>query len=258
MTPPDYLEIINTLKLDSLRDKAAPYIIEQALISNLRKLAKGFKDILNSKFGGERPQTVAVVGPGPSALRYAHFSKPSKRKHGIMDEINEHEDLLVIVADSGIRNARLLGLEPDVIVTDLDGVGLTELASMLKRGIYVALHIHGDNIDAVRSFINLSGEDGKIILTSQLRKAGRFAISLRGFTDGDRAIGIGCVLSGERMLLIGMDFDIQPVPNKLGFPSDVFSRAKLSIAKRFARESICACENKGVIIRNLSYFNYSC
>lgn len=253
MTLPSYLEIITTLKLDPLRDGAAPYIIEHALISNTQKLAKSFQDLLNSKFGGDRPRAVAIVGPGPSALRYVHSSK-----HSIMDKANEYEDLLVIIADSGLRNARMLGLEPDIIVTDLDGVGIIELASMLKRGTYVALHIHGDNIDAVRSFLSLTGGDGKIILTSQLREAGRFAISLRGFTDGDRAISIGCPLSKERLFLIGMDFDIQPVPNKLGFPSDVFSRAKLYIAKRFAKEHICTCEDRGVSVSNYSYFNYSC
>ncbi len=255
MTLPSYLEIITTLKLDPLRDKAAPHIIEQVLISNEQKLAKNFQDLLDSKFGGDRPRAVAIVGPGPSALRYAHSIK-----HSIMDKANEYEyeDLLVIIADSGLRNARMLGLEPDVIVTDLDGVGITELASMLKKGTYVALHVHGDNIDTVRSFLSLTGGDGKIVLTSQLREAGRFAISLRGFTDGDRAIGIGCLLSRERLFLIGMDFDIQPVPNKIGFPSDVFSRAKLSIAKRFAKEYVCTCEGKGISVSNFSYFGYSC
>ncbi len=105
----------------------------------------------------------------------------------------------LIAADGSVSR---IGVQPDIIVTDLDGCIQKEIEANADGSIAV-IHGHGDNIDLLKKYVPLF--EGFILPTVQCRPLeGLF--NFGGFTDGDRAVILAKSLGAEKVHLRGFDF----------------------------------------------------
>ena len=92
----------------------------------------------------------------------------------------------------------------DCTVTDLD----TDPAAIVEsaaRGHSVVVHAHGDNIEALRTYVpRLDG--ASVIATTQAEPTGPVR-NFGGFTDGDRGAFLADALGAESLVFPGWDFD---------------------------------------------------
>jgi|BEDMetMinimDraft_2_1075160.scaffolds.fasta_scaffold05534_3 uncharacterized Rossmann fold enzyme len=156
-----------------------------------------------------KERIVAVVGAGPS-----------------LSEIRGFQEERIVAADGASRYLREIGIEPHVIVTDLDGIERAD------RAFYV-VHAHGDN----QQLLWKVEEMKKVVGTCQVSPFGRLRV-FGGFTDGDRALALALYAGARKVNLYGMDFDSEFVGkySKPGLtdhiPASAAKRAKLAIGKR--------------------------
>ena len=133
--------------------------------------------------------TVAVAGAGPS----------------LADELPVAREADLVFAASSAADVCLdAGVGVDAMVTDLDknpdtARGLTD------RGVPVAVHAHGDNVDAVREFVP-TFDAAFVLPTTQAAPAGPVR-NFGGFTDGDRAAFLADHLGAAELRFPGWDFD---------------------------------------------------
>jgi len=208
---PWYIWIASSLGLSVSRDYEASRILD-ALIRDRTTDVSHLKRVVE---GG----LVLVVGAGPSI-------------EGYLGEGLDNVDALV-AADGASSRLLELGLCPDVVVTDLDG-NLHDIHECWRRGSYVVVHAHGDNIPALRAYTQRFSN--RVIGTTQVRPVGCL-YNFGGFTDGDRAVFMCMELGCKAVLMVGMDFST--VVGKYSKPwlrEDVvawpFKQAKFAVAKR--------------------------
>jgi len=133
--------------------------------------------------------TVAVAGAGPSL--------PSELDRAAGAD-------LVFAASTAAGVCRDAGVPVDAVVTDLDGRPETARACS-REGTPVAVHAHGDNVDAVREWVPRF--DGDLLLpTTQAAPRGPVE-NFGGFTDGDRAAFLADALGAGGLLFVGWDLD---------------------------------------------------
>ncbi len=108
------------------------------------------------------------------------------------------ENANVIAADDSAVILHEFGLEPALVITDLDGnlQGLIEL----KNSIF-GIHAHGDNIDLLEYADFFKRRFG----TTQIEPLPN-VYNFGGFTDGDRAVFLAAHF-GAKIHLIGFDFE---------------------------------------------------
>jgi hypothetical protein len=106
-----------------------------------------------------------------------------------------------LIAADGATSAVLGYRNPEIIVTDLDGVVKDQLEAW-QRGSWMVVHAHGDNIVQVRKMVRKLKE--RIIGTTQVEPFGRL-YNFGGFTDGDRAAFMAHELGASKIYLAGMD-----------------------------------------------------
>lgn len=156
-----------------------------------------------------RGKKVAVVGAGPS-----------------LEQIKEIDADVIISADGATNYLYKIGIIPDVVVTDLDGINVFP-----PETIYV-VHAHGNNIDKLNKVDNMK----KVIGTCQVYPFGKLHL-FGGFTDGDRGVIIAKIFGAKEIKLYGMDFDSNYIgkyskpPYKNNLPMTWIKRNKLKIAK---------------------------
>lgn len=152
---------------------------------------------------------VAVVGAGPS-----------------LENVKEIDADVIISADGATNYLNEIGIIPDIIVTDLDG-----LTVFPASPIYIVL-AHGDNIDKLYKVNYMK----KVIGTCQVFPFGKLHI-FGGFTDGDRGVVLAKLFGAKKIVLFGMDFDSDYVGKyskpiyKKNLPLSLVKRNKLKIAK---------------------------
>jgi len=113
----------------------------------------------------------------------------------------------LIAAGSAAGRVLAVGLEPELLVTDLDGEIGPQL-ELSRRGTLTLILAHGDNMDLVRQYAPLF--QGPVVLTCQGKPAG-IVLNFGGFTDGDRAVCLAREFGARKVLLEGFDFD-HPYP----------------------------------------------
>jgi uncharacterized Rossmann fold enzyme len=106
-----------------------------------------------------------------------------------------------LIAADGATSAVLEYRDPEIIVTDLDGIVKDQLEAW-QRGTWMVVHAHGDNVVQVRKMVPKLKE--RIIGTTQVEPFGRL-YNFGGFTDGDRAAFMAHELGAKRIYLAGMD-----------------------------------------------------
>ncbi|MCH4815299.1 6-hydroxymethylpterin diphosphokinase MptE-like protein [Saccharolobus shibatae] len=152
---------------------------------------------------------IAVVGASPQ-----------------LDKINKIEEDVIIAADGATNYLINIGVIPDIVVTDLDG-----LQTFHKNPIYVVL-AHGDNI----SLLPKVKEMDKVIPNSQVMPFGRLKL-YGGFTDGDRAVVLAKYMGARKIRLYAMDFESGIIGKyskpyyKRDVPASMIKRKKLEIAR---------------------------
>ena len=176
---PWYLWIAGALNLSIAMDCAAAHKLNHMIRSvstSINRMAEIFKD-----------KIAIVIGAGPSI----------DEAISIIDDIHG----VVLAADGACGKLLEMGLTPHVIITDLDG-RIDDIYECWRRGSYVVVHAHGDNIKFLGDYIPKFNE--RIIGTTQARPIGCLH-NFGGFTDGDRAVFMALELKCKAVLMIGMD-----------------------------------------------------
>ncbi|MGQ9468359.1 MAG: 6-hydroxymethylpterin diphosphokinase MptE-like protein [Nitrososphaerales archaeon] len=134
---------------------------------------------------------ILVFGAGPSLEDDIHRIE----KAGLLDK------LIIITAD-GATSAliEIANKVPHIIVTDLDG-RFEDLLSANRRGSFIIVHGHGDNIPQLLDCIP---KLTKILGTTQVEPRPR-VYNFGGFTDGDRAVFLAAAMGAKMITLAGMD-----------------------------------------------------
>jgi uncharacterized Rossmann fold enzyme len=184
-----------------------------------KKPELNFKKLIDM-YGGKK---FLVLGGGPSLkadietlMRYSLISN------------------FVTVAADGASYAlkKLAGINPDIIVTDLDGYSDEEV-KMINEGAIAVVLAHGDNIEALTRYVP---KMHNFIGTTQCEPRGKL-YNFGGFTDGDRAVFLTINLNPNMIVLAGMDFG-----EEIGYFSNVINKnrarkvKKLAIGKKLLEE----------------------
>ena len=178
-----------------------------------------------------------VFGAGPSLKEHVKFLK----------ENYDLRDYVLISADGA--TTALIGerISPDIVATDLDG-NMDDILLANLRGANIAVHAHGDNLDAV---IKYTPFFSNVIGTTQAQPVGNI-YNFGGFTDGDRAIFLAVALGASEITLAGMDFgDIITRYSRPNLKTDLaeadeFKKKKLMYAARLT-QWIADNENADII-----------
>ena len=180
-----YDMIRDDLQINAYNDYYAATTLLQILANN--------KDIIYRSLsmlkGALWKRNVLVVGAGPECVKVSNLA-------------NKHD--IIIAADGALRCCRDAGLEPGIVVTDLDGVKPKDL--MTFDGIIV-VHAHGDNIERIVSYVpNLLQAKKKVVGTHQTFMMNPLINVFGGFTDGDRAAFLANYFGALKIQLVGFDF----------------------------------------------------
>ena len=136
-----------------------------------------------------RNENVAVVGDAPS-----------------LEPSSVPEDAVVVAADGAAKRLAEAGVNVDVIVTDLDGAP-AHAAEASHEGTVVAVHAHGDNVDALERYLS-DFDVSNVLGTTQAAPSAFDALyNFGGFTDGDRAVFLADEFGASHIELVGFDFE---------------------------------------------------
>lgn len=138
-----------------------------------------------------RTATVAVAGAGPS------IETDRVRDRAAAADV-------VFAASTAVDVLEAAGIEVDCMVTDLDKNPKT-VQRLTHRETPVAVHAHGDNIEAIRAVVP-DCADECVLPTTQVAPTGPVE-NVGGFTDGDRAAFLADHLGADRLVFVGWDFD---------------------------------------------------
>jgi uncharacterized Rossmann fold enzyme len=111
---------------------------------------------------------------------------------------------VVFAASTAADTLREAGVRVDLMVTDLDKNPVTARALTLEA-VPVAVHAHGDNVDAVETHVPLMASQ-RVLPTTQAAPAGPVR-NFGGFTDGDRAAFLADHLGAAELRFPGWDLD---------------------------------------------------
>lgn len=147
---------------------------------------------LQTKIHEKKPvNNYIVFGAGPSLKTNIQYLKKEK----------EIENNILIAADGATTALLEENINPDIIVTDLDGKIDDLLIANEKNCIFI-VHAHGDNAENIKKYTPLLKN---ILGTTQSTPHGNL-YNFGGFTDGDRAIFLSLALGANKIILAGMDF----------------------------------------------------
>jgi uncharacterized Rossmann fold enzyme len=152
-------------------------------------------------------QAVPVLGPKPGGAEDVDPSRP------------------IVAAGSAVRQALSAGVQPTLVVSDLDGSDMGH-KMFSSAGVPTAVHAHSDNAP-LRDRL-LPQLDGPVFGTCQNEPPTDGPVEVHrfgGFSDGDRACFVAYALGADSIELYGWDFE-DPVG---GAPS---KQKRLDLAKR--------------------------
>jgi len=184
-----YNWIASKLGIDTSRDELATDILS-SIIGDKYVDPIILEDFIHDK-------NAIVFGAGPSLVSDVSTLEWIIKRIG-------RRNIVLITADGATKALIEHGLNPDIVVTDLDGYIDYVLEAGLKGSIIV-IHGHGDNIDRINSltpvFLN---HNVKIHGTTQVKPRWNI-FNYGGFTDGDRAVFLALNFKPRRVILAGMD-----------------------------------------------------
>jgi len=156
-------------------------LLEKKKLLSLSELG----DLFNNK-------EILVFGAGPSLESF------------ILRHKKKFTNAVKLAADGATTALLKNNIHPDIIVTDLDG-NVSDQLRANAEGSIVAIHAHGDNIDAIKTYVPRF--EGVIMGTTQCNPESYDHLhNFGGFTDGDRAVYLADCFNARTILLIGFDF----------------------------------------------------
>ena len=181
-----YQKIIQTFHYDPLKDVQATNLLHSLLRSKSMAPTHTIS-LLHGK-------PAIIYGAGPSLED--QLSKLVESTQVIRKYVH-------VAADGAARPLLKLGVQPQLVVTDLDGLEKQDLLQLSPSETLLAIHAHGDNIGALRDTIPKLPQ--KILGTTQSKSTSRVH-NVGGFTDGDRAFILTALAGASNITLCGMDF----------------------------------------------------
>jgi 2-amino-4-hydroxy-6-hydroxymethyldihydropteridine diphosphokinase len=183
---PQYERIRSEFGFPPDREEAAAALLEKLLppamraepIARIRPLLEG--------------REVIVVGLAPDAGPPPLWRRPAADRPPAL-----------VAADGATATCVAAGLVPTLVVTDLDGPVVSEVAGN-RRGSLVLVHAHGDNLAALSEWVPQF--PGALAGSWSGPPRGPL-LNVGGFTDGDRAAFLAEHCGAERIVLWGFDFD---------------------------------------------------
>lgn len=185
---PFYKEISQDINLNFKDDTKASEILNN-LLNKQKNLIdeEQLKKIIQNK-------EVIVFGAGTNLI-----SSIKKNKNSSF-----FKKSLKISADGATTALLEEKIQPDIIVTDLDG-NIPDQIKANNNGSIVVIHAHGDNIEKIQKIVVKF--KGKIFATTQINpKKYNNLYNYGGFTDGDRAVYLSDHFQAKKIYLIGFDF----------------------------------------------------
>jgi len=168
------------------------------------------------------------------------------RELALLTTIRDQLDFVTIAAGSTVRLLHDKGINPDVVVTDLDG-DVNSLINASRRGAIVVIHAHGDNIEEVYKYTPLI--QGSVIGSTQVEPR-PFVYNFGGFTDGDRGLFILYHAGVTKAILVGFDFEKPHACPGKQLRSPELKKKKLEVAEMM----INYLKSKGMVIKSIGEF----
>lgn len=178
-----YRKITEKLGYDPADDRRAAEILSRLL----KDRQTPFEELKHRVEG----RLVLIFGAGPS------LEEDLKR----IAKTRLLETCSTITADGATTALlKITRKNPDIVVTDLDG-RIEDIQTADKKGAYIVVHAHGDNIPQLKQYVNSLSN---VLGTTQVKPTGGL-YNFGGFTDGDRAVFLAEALGGGPLALAGMD-----------------------------------------------------
>lgn len=157
-------------------------------------------------------QIVFIIGAGPSISLSINILK-------------EFQHVTKIVADGATSALIENNIEPDIIVTDLDGCD--NYINNIKDKTMVIVHAHGDNYNKLKLVLGIKNCIG----TTETKPFGNI-YNFGGFTDGDRCVFLASYFNASKVILFGMDFgDVIGKYSKKIIPNKLLKIKKMKMAE---------------------------
>ena len=200
---PIYQQILDDFGFSRRRDEEAGL--------HLSNLLKGYDSQISAAREIVSGRRAMVCGNAPILSR--ELAKRVERGEMLS------KDAAILAADGATEVLLKNGIVPDIVVTDLDGP-FAAILEANRKGAILAVHAHGDNLDALSRYVPQLERIIGTVQCSPLPGLYNFG----GFTDGDRSVFLAKELGASGIDLLGFDFDDNSVtPRK---------KKKLAWAKR--------------------------
>lgn len=175
---PFYLRILEDFGFSREADEAVAAELDR-ILGGRRARTDELRPLLEGR-------AVVVAGNGP------HVARDLARVKGVL-----------VTADEATSAALEKGLQPALLVTDLDG-NVEDQLKANAAGTIAVVHGHGDNGPAVRKWAPRF--TGTTLATTQSKPIGGLQ-NFGGFTDGDRAAFLADHFGAAEIRLVGWDFE---------------------------------------------------
>lgn len=175
-------------------------------------------------------RVVCFFGAGANLI--AHLKKLSP----ILKEKRQH--FFLVTADGSSNALMENNIIPDMVVSDFDGLTVSQMKSLAENRVILCLLAHGDNYQLIDDYLSILKPEFSVIGTTQA-PAHYPIINPGGFTDGDRGVFLlhHLVPLDKPFFLFGYDFE-----GKIGsyskpsylqdMPLNPVKRKKLQICRR--------------------------
>ena len=211
---PWYDRIVHTFSFDRITDENSANFLERLIEGKAIH-----PSVVDRIIEGE---TIVVFGCGPSVER--------NLKEYLISQIRHRS--IVIAADGATTPLLKIGLiVPRIVVTDLDGA-VKDLLDAGRKGSIVTVHAHGDNINALESYVP---KFDRVLGSTQVEPRPH-VYNFGGFTDGDRSVFLAEEAGAKRIILTGMDLGAivgkySKPGHTIDYPASPTKIKKLLIAK---------------------------
>lgn len=183
---PIYKQILSDFNYSYQKDVEAANILNKKLVD--KEIIS--IDVLNELITYHE---IFIFGAGPSL------------EESILENIKMFSGKLKISVDGATSALMKYKIQPDIIITDLDGK-ISDQINTNSKGSITIIHAHGDNIDIIKEYVPKF--PGKILGSTQTNpEPYDYVYNFGGFTDGDRAVFLAENFNAIKINLIGFDFN---------------------------------------------------
>jgi len=183
---PIYRKITKDFNFPERNEKKAANVLEKLLQHKNLFPLKNLENLIADR-------EVFIFGAGPSL------------ETALIKHKKDFSNKLKIAADGATTALLKYNVQPDIIVTDLDGKVIDQIKAN-SQGRIAIIHAHGDNIPRIKKYVPEFKD--RIVGTIQIDpKPYKNVYNFGGFTDGDRAVFLAHHFHAKKISLLGFDFN---------------------------------------------------